>query len=144
MEPVKAIQRRVLRAYRDVAHDALSRNLGLDTGEETATQQHFKEDADVNVIMRRFGVGGAPSRGGGVYGDFSGIHDYESALAAIERAEAGFMALPAEVRAQFGNDPAMLLRATPEQLDAVNVMLAPKVEPGVSAQPEAPAPPEAE
>lgn len=84
----------------------------LRPAESTLVQQHFKDEVDINTIVRRFGVSGQmpdflPS---GVYGDFSGIEDYDSAVAAIERAQDGFMSLPAEVREKFSNDPGRLIQ----------------------------------
>jgi len=81
----------------------------VNTGPETLVQQQFVHECDVNTIVRRFGIGSLPARAGGVYGDFTGIVDYESAFAAIESANARFMELPAEARQKFGNDPARFL-----------------------------------
>lgn len=79
-------------------------------------QQQFAQEVDINEIVHRFGITGATPFGGaqGVYGDFTGITDYESALAKIKDADARFMKLPAEVRDRFANDPAMLIRAANE------------------------------
>lgn len=98
---------------RSLYAEEISDLTGLDTGSETLVQQHFREETDINVIMARFGATGAMPSGvdGGVYGDFSGIEDFDSALAAVERARAGFMALPAEVRERFDNDPGKLIEA---------------------------------
>lgn len=84
---------------------------GIDTGPESLVQQQFRTECDVNTIVRRFGMVGSEALVGpqGVYGDFTGISDYESAVEAVNRAQAGFMALPAVVRERFGNDPARFL-----------------------------------
>lgn len=90
----------------------VSFDTGLDTGPETLVQQHFAEEQDINTIVRRFGVSGvAPLgvNGPAIYGDFTGITDYESARDTIERANRAFMDLPADVRAKFDNDPAKLI-----------------------------------
>lgn len=111
----------------------------IDTGNESKTQQQFGVEVDVNTIMRRYGITQtAPlGDGSGVYGDFTDIHDYESAVAKIEGARQKFMELPAEVRERFNNDPGVLIRKAQElpeaQFDALFV--------GDSA-PEAPAPAE--
>jgi len=90
--------------------------LAVDTGEESLVQQHFVDEVDINSIMRRFGVTGQLPRGnlGGVYGDFTGITDYESAAEAVRRADEGFMRLPADVRDRFGNDPGTFSRLAHE------------------------------
>lgn len=89
------------RLYKDLELDGVS-----------MVQQHFRDEVDINTIVRRFGVTGQipdflPQ---GVYGDFQDVDDYDSAVAAIERANDGFMRLPAEVREQFNNDPGVLIR----------------------------------
>lgn len=89
----------------------VSEEMSVETGSENLTQQHLGPEADVNTIVRRFGVTRARPSGpaGGVYGDFSGIDDYDSALAAVERAQGGFLALPADIRERFGNDAGVYL-----------------------------------
>lgn len=71
------------------------------------TKDSFAEECDINTIVRRFGLTGqlptdvrAP-----MYGDFSEAMDYQSALHAVMAAQDSFMAMPAEVRQRFGNDP---------------------------------------
>lgn len=94
-------------------------------GEESRVQQHLADEVDINTICRRFGLSpvNAPPVEGGVYGDFSGITDFESAVEAVKRAQRSFNALPAEVRDRFKNDPGRFLRETAElddeELDAV-------------------------
>lgn len=84
---------------------------GVDTGPETIVQQHFADEVDINTIVRRFGIGPSTPLGAsaGVYGDFTGVSDYESALNTVRRAEQGFMTLPADVRERFDNDPGKLI-----------------------------------
>lgn len=90
---------------------AVSLEESVRTGSESLVQQHFREEADINTIVRRFGMTGQMPSGvaGGVYGDFTGIEDYASAVERIERARDGFMTLPPEVRERFGNDPGRLV-----------------------------------
>lgn len=97
-----------LRAYNA---RAVSDSVAVDTGRETLVQQQFANEVDVNTIVRRFGVTRQMPSGpsGGVYGDFTGITDFESASAAVERAREGFMSLDAGVRERFGNDPGAYL-----------------------------------
>jgi len=101
-----------LRRLRGYDANAVSRETWLNTGRETLTQQQFAEDADINTIVRRFGLTGSDARQvrEGIYGDFSGISDYESAVEAIQRAQENFMRLNPEVRERFGNDPGALIR----------------------------------
>jgi phage internal scaffolding protein len=91
--------------------NAASDESGLACEEPTLAQQHFKDECDINNILRQFNITGnlpeAPLSPR--YGDFSGIMDYHSALNAVIAAEDGFMALPADLRARFQNDPENLI-----------------------------------
>lgn len=85
---------------------------GLDTGPETLVQQHFADEVDVNTIVRRFGITRAMplgKSGEGLYGDFTEITDYESALERVKKVEEGFMKLPPDVRERFENNPGKLI-----------------------------------
>lgn len=80
------------------------------------TKQSFKDECDLNLIMKRFKkVMGADYLSrfqgyvGGQFGDFSGVTDYRSAIEQVSQAREVFEALPAKVRARFENDPAQFL-----------------------------------
>lgn len=77
------------------------------------TQQHFKEECDVNLIMKRFertGVLDHLSQFEGKYGDFLDVpQDYHSAVNQVIAAQDMFMTLPGAVRALFENDPGKFL-----------------------------------
>lgn len=96
-----------LRSAANYDKDAASVAAGLSIDpEDDVTSQEFKEDADINVIVERFGVTGKfevpatlPSSG-----DFTGVSDYHSALNQVIAAEEAFMLLPAKVRKRFDND----------------------------------------
>lgn len=87
--------------------------LVVPAAKSTRVQQHFKEEVDVNTIVRRFGATGQLPNfmPRGMYGDFTGVEDYDSAVALIDRADRAFLALPANVRERFHNDPGELMRA---------------------------------
>jgi len=97
----------------------------------TRTQQHHKDECDINVILERFGKTGlVPVNAiSATYGDFSGVHDYHTAMNALIAAESEFAALPAQIRNKFANDPANLVqfldnpdnRAEAEKLGLVNI-----------------------
>ena len=91
--------------------NAASDESGLHCEDATLAQQHFKDECDINNILRQFNVTGllpeAPLSPR--YGDFSGITDYHTAMNAVIAAEDGFMALPADLRARLQNDPAQLI-----------------------------------
>lgn len=94
----------------DVDSVSLATGLVCDPA-EGMTQQQFAEDADINVIVKRFGLTGelpatyrAP-----MTGDFTGISDFHSAMNAVREAEERFLQVPAEVRARFDHDPQKLM-----------------------------------
>jgi len=91
--------------------DAASNESGLHCEDATLTQQHFKDECDINNILRQFNITGilpeAPLSPR--YGDFTGISDYHTALNQVIAAEDEFMRLPADLRARFENDPAQLI-----------------------------------
>lgn len=78
---------------------------------DSLTIQAQAEDADINVLMKRYGLTGSMPDSPRIptYGDFSDVTDYRSALHAIRDAEAGFMEIPPDVRLKFNNDPQLLL-----------------------------------
>lgn len=97
----------------DEDRDAYERNL-TDIGDlgPSLTQQHFAKDADINEIVRRFGVTDGGFSPGALdrkyYGDFSDVPDFRTALDNTREAVDRFNALPADLRALFRNDPVEL------------------------------------
>jgi len=90
---------------------AASNESGLRCEDASRTQQHFKDETDINNILRQFNITGQlPSKAiSPRYGDFTGIGDYHSALNQVIAAETEFMTLPATLRARFNNDPQELI-----------------------------------
>lgn len=88
--------------------DEWSKKFATDNREDSMTQQADANDADLNVIWTRYqqtgqipGVTMQP-----IYGDFSQIGDYRTALDMVEAAEEAFSTVPAHLRKKFNNDPA--------------------------------------
>ena len=79
--------------------------------EEGMTQAQFAEEADINEIVRRFGLTGQLPENVRVpvSGDFTGVYDFQTAMNAVVEAEEAFMELPGELRARFANDPQRLM-----------------------------------
>ena len=100
-----------LRTPYNYDRDAVSDQTGLSCGEPSRTQQNFKDECDINVIMERFGKTGQVSGNLRVpsYDDFTGVSDFQSAMNAVREASENFMELPAKVRARFDNDPQLFL-----------------------------------
>jgi len=90
---------------------AASNESGVACEEPSLAQQQFKDECDINNILRQFNITGqlpdtplSPR-----YGDFSGISDYKTALDRVISADEEFMNLPANLRARFDNDAANLI-----------------------------------
>lgn len=78
------------------------------------TKQSFKDECDINVIVRRAEAAGTMDllverARQGVYADLPEPLDYQEAIHQSRAAEAAFMTLPAAVRSRFENDPAQWL-----------------------------------
>lgn len=99
------------------------------------TKQEFKEDADINVIMRRFaktGVLPQMQHQTPRYVDAAEMPDLQTALHIIQDAQKHFMSLPANVRKEFDNDPMKYVEFAqkPENIEKLREWgLAPKPEP---------------
>lgn len=88
-------------------------NADPETGEEfpSMTQQSFKDDCDINEIVRRFGITGQlpENLNMPVSGDFTGVSDFHTMANMVAVAGSEFMKLPAQVRERFYNDPGKLI-----------------------------------
>lgn len=77
------------------------------------TKQAFKDECDINNILRRFektAIVEHLNRHEGRYGDFTDVpQDYQACLDQVRNAEAMFMELPAKLRARFANNPGHFL-----------------------------------
>jgi phage internal scaffolding protein len=79
------------------------------------TQQHFKDESDINTIMSKYqrtgflvdplvAVSSRPE-----FGDFSTMSDFMDAQNVIAEANQLFAELPSSIRKRFNNDPAEML-----------------------------------
>jgi len=86
----------------------VSEATGLKCEDKSMAQQNFAEECDINTIVARFGLTGSlPTNvAAPTYGDFTGVSDYQSALAVISAADDSFYSMPAEIRSRFNNNPA--------------------------------------
>lgn len=76
--------------------------------EPTRTQQHFKNETDINQIVKRAIATGnqaifTPTQRAQFY-DCTAYQDFQSALDMLGDVEDDFSSLPSAVRKQFGND----------------------------------------
>lgn len=90
-------------------------------GERSRAKQSFKDECDVNVVVRRYAQTGMfdhVAKRQPTYGDVSNAVDLQTALRLVETARESFMELPARVRRAASNDPVELLAmlADPDQV----------------------------
>lgn len=87
--------------------DANSDQTGLACHDKHRTDQQFKDDADINVIVERFGVTGErpPTMQWPEEAEFMETFDFQTSMNVIRKAQEAFGELPAKVRARFDNDP---------------------------------------
>lgn len=80
---------------------------GLLCEDISLTKQSFAEEVDINTIVKRFGITGEMPSGVRMptYDDFTGVHDFHTAMNAIAQANESFDAMPAEIRSRFHNNP---------------------------------------
>lgn len=80
--------------------------------EPTLTQQQFKDDCEVNIIMKRLLKTGQMPRfqtKTGVYADLTELPDYQQACQTVAKATQAFGELPSELRNKFKNNPELLI-----------------------------------
>lgn len=88
------------------------------TGEVTKppslTKQSFKDECDINNIIKQYKVTGmithmSANASRGVYADLPDESDFQTAIAVVAEANSAFNTLPSKIRDRFGNDPAKFL-----------------------------------
>lgn len=122
--------------------DAASNESGLVCSDPSLAQQQFRDESDINNILRQFNITGQLPAAVQIpqYGDFTEVTDYHSALNLVQKADEAFMGLPAHIRARFDNDPGALLdfvndeanRAEAEKLGITNLPPASKGGPAIA------------
>lgn len=86
--------------------------VGLEFTEPSMTEQHFKDECDINNIVATYQQTGVLPSGDRqpLFGDFADFpQDLMSAQHYFDEATERFMQLDANIRKEFGNNPAMLL-----------------------------------
>lgn len=126
--------------------DIHSLSSALECKDPSLTIQADAEQADINYIVRQFGVtGGLPyGKDQPFYDDVTDFPiDYHSALNHIRQADDLFMELPADVRTAFDNDAGKFLKSLsdPDQADnlrKLGVFLPASAAPAPSPMPDSP------
>lgn len=88
--------------------DEASAESGLLCEDASLTIQSQREDADINVLVKRFGVTGElpMSQRVPLNLDVDEVLDYKICMDYVRAAQSSFLSLPADVRASFDNDAA--------------------------------------
>lgn len=96
----------------EVQHEIERANTRIDFNDVSLTQQHFAKDADLNTIVKRYGITDGAIPPGALdpkwFGDFTDAADFREHLDRVRNATDRFNALPADIRTQFNNDPVEL------------------------------------
>lgn len=88
---------------------------GITFTQPSMTQQHFKDECNINNIIARYEKTGfltdpsRPATRKPQFGDFTSVLDYMAAQNQIIEAQDMFDSLPATMRKRFENDPQQLL-----------------------------------
>ena len=87
--------------------NAPPRKITVDCSKGDRTHQSFKDEVDINQVMKRYRLSGTipqhqvpPD-----YTDYSNLGDYQDALNLIAQAKTMFEELPFEIRKQFKHSP---------------------------------------
>lgn len=94
----------------DGSEEAVGDSCAIANNGPVLTEQHHKDDADINVLVARYGIHDhdmptpLPGDESKVV-DLTNVPDFRAAMDAVHRANEMFMELPAHVRERFGNQP---------------------------------------
>lgn len=108
----------------------------------TLTQQQFQQECDINFIVKQNEATGFFSHVNNrqpQYGELPDVLDYQQSLDLVAQAQDTFMALGADIRARFNNDPARLLAFLGDASNAAEAIKLGLATP-VKAEPEKPTP----
>lgn len=114
--------------------DQASLETAIDHFGDSPTQQQFKDDCNINRIVKQYAAGVQPI-GNAAEPLPDGFYDhttYQEAMNLVRRGQEAFNALSAATRAQFSNDPGAFVdfATNPANLPALREMgLAPQVAP---------------
>lgn len=81
--------------------------------EESLTNQADAQEADINIIVKKYGITGQMPQVTGLqplYGEFTDANDYRTMLDKVNAAKDAFQEIPAHIRKEFDNDPAKFIQ----------------------------------
>lgn len=96
-----------VRSLNNYDRDEVSRETSISEWSNSLTVQSQAEEADINVLVKRFGITGVMPQNVRVprYEDFNDVFDFQTAMNAARVSQEAFDSMPADIRARFGNDP---------------------------------------
>ena len=98
-----------LRTPYNYDRDEVSKNTALMSDSETLTQQNFKDETDLNMMIRKYGVLPVSEVNWKEFDATVIPQDYQQLQNMLREADQAFMDLPAEVRKAADNDPQKFL-----------------------------------
>lgn len=85
-------------------------SVGIKFDDKSLAVQASRDECDINTIVKKYlRTGELPGLREGVYADISEMPDLAAAIQMVSDADQAFMALPAEIRRRFDNDPVNLV-----------------------------------
>lgn len=131
VDMVANVKKPFVRSPYNYDRNKVSRQTSIDFAEDipenqSKTVQSSKEECDINVIVKRFGITGQLPQGvvPPSYAIFEDVFDYQTAMNSLVEAQNAFMQMPASVRSRFGNDPHEFVAfcSDPKNLDEMRKM----------------------
>ena len=90
--------------------DEVSKNTALICEDESLAQQNMKDDADLNIMIRKYGVLPAQQVNWKEFDATVIPRDYHELQNMMKEADAAFLSLPGEMRQSVDNDPEKFLQ----------------------------------
>ena len=104
-----------LRTPYNYDRDEVSKNTALVSDSETLTQQNFKDETDLNIMIRKYGVLPVSEVNWKEFDATVIPQDYQQLQNMLREADQAFMDLPADVRKAADNDPQKFLAMVESQ-----------------------------
>lgn len=98
-----------LRTPYNYDRDEVSKNTALISDSETLTQQNFRDETDLNIMIRKYGVLPVSEVNWKEFDATVIPQDYQQLQNMLREADQAFLDLPAEVRKAADNDPQKFL-----------------------------------
>lgn len=105
-EVINAVREVFFRTGWNYDRDSASNESAVYCRDESKTDQSMKDEADINTIVRRFGLTGQLPHDVKMptYADLTAVPSFHEAMQLVAEAREAFMEMPADVRTRFGND----------------------------------------